>query len=245
MSENSKEYWNENADKYRQLADLLRAIAEESCGTPIDELTHTRWAEIMALMVEVDSYVDNPRFGDRNLESEVVIELESFDRFRDRYPHIAPEALGEMKWRQLETTARQIIEQSHALQEVSTYEEYVEHRSKEAIATARLFEVTATREVRLNSSFHSRFMPTLEMLGVGACLLDSANDLSRDYFETKTSLEPTLLNRGKLLRDAFTRGVSQYELLRHQPVRRELGRAALQHIKRHIDQRFSNKDKSS
>jgi hypothetical protein len=243
MKEQGQEYWNKDADKYRQLADLLRVIAEQHCDTPIDDLTHTRWAEIMSLMVEVDAYVDNTLAPDANVESEVVGELESFARFRGRYPHIAPEALGEMKWNQLEATAREIIDQSHALRDVGSYEDYVEHRSKEAIATARLFEVTATPEVRLNPAFHSRFMATLETLGVGACMLDSANDLGRDYIETKTALEPTLINRGKLFRDAFTRGLSQLDMLRHKSVRRELGRAAIQHAKRHADQRFSKKDR--
>lgn len=191
MNEHKAEYWKDDAEKYRQLADLLRAIAEQYCNTPIDETTRHRWREIVALMMEVDSYIDNRIVPGVSTETKIVEELESFDRFRGRYPHITPEVLGEAVWMRLECTAREIVGHFQLLMEVTSYDEYVQHRTNEAVATAKLFDVCATDVVASNPTFHEKFMPILERLGISACMLDSAYDLANDYKEGKTSLRPS------------------------------------------------------
>lgn len=231
------EYWNEDADKYRQLADLLRAIAEEHCDTPIDTTTHIRWREAMALMTEVDAYIDDRIVPGINTEEDIVAELESFDRFRERYPHITPEVLGEKTWREWEQAARTTVGHFQILATATTYEKYVEHRTNEAIATTRLFSVCASDEVKSQPSFNEKFLPTLERISISACLFDSSNDLVNDYYDGKSSLEPSLANRSKLLREALIQGLPQLNILRHGRVRRELGRAAVQHIGRHLQKK--------
>lgn len=237
MESDKTEYWNEHADKYRQLADLLRAIAEQHCDTPIDDTTHFRWRETMALMTEVDAYLDERIVPGLNTEADIVAELESFDRFRGRYPHITPEVLGEKKWREWEVAARNTVGHFQLLAFATTYDEYVEHRTNEAVATVRLFSVCATDEVKSRPSFDDKFIPTLERISVSACLFDSANDLADDYRDGKSSLDPSLSNRGKLMFEAISLGLPQLNMLRHSQVRRELGRAAVQHIGRHIQDR--------
>lgn len=233
MNERATEYWNKDAEKYRQLADLLRAIAEQHCSAPIDDTTHNRWREVMALMTEVDAYIDERLVPGINTEDDIVEELESFDRFRGRYPHITPEALGEKTWRQLESAARETVGHFQVLAAVTTYDEYVEYRTKEAIATVSLFNVCATDDVKSNVEFNEKFIPTLEQMSISACMFDSANDLVDDYKEGKASLQPSLLHRVRLLREALTGGLPQMNILRHHEVRREVGRAALLHIGRH------------
>lgn len=118
--------------------------------------------------------------------------------------------------------------------EAPSYEAYVEHRTNEADATAQLFSVCASADVRANPSFDEEFMPLLKTLARSACMLDSANDLADDYKEGKTILKPSWTNRIKLLREALTQVLPQLEIVRHKAVRREIGRAALLHAGRHM-----------
>lgn len=236
MEIHNTEYWNDDADKYRQLADLLKVIAEKQCGVLIDATTHARWQDMMGLMTEVDAYIDERIVPGFNTEADIVDELERFDRFRERYPHIAPEAVGEQTWKNMERTAREVVGQFQELAFSETYGEYVEHRRDEAIATAELFSACATDVVKQNPAFEADFMDRLKNMATSACLIDSANDLAKDFHEGRSVLPPTIPHRMHLFYDGVVVGVPQMDMLKHMPICREIGRAAIMRTSRKMGQ---------
>lgn len=234
MTTGERESWNDQADRYRQLGDLLRVIAEDHCGIAVDHTTHQRWREIMGLMTEVDNYVDNRIVTGTGTPEELVAELEAFIRFRDRYPHLAPEVVDQQTWQAMKGTATDIISSFLVLRETQTYEDYMAARRTEAEATAGLFAACATDTVREQPAFYGEFMPILERVGVGACFLDSANDLADDYKSGISSLDPRIGYRLRLLGSAFREALPEIGVARHGRVFRELGRAAFIHAGRHL-----------
>lgn len=234
MSEYDTTYWNRDADQYHQLGDVLRVIAEDYCNVSIDSTTHVRWREMMGLITEVDAYVDDRIVSGEKTEQDMTEELRRFDRFRNRYPHLAPEVVGEDTWRRMEQTARDVVGHFQDLIQATDYDDYVECRTAEALATAELFSVCATEGVKSDPAFEEKFMVRLREMAVSACLLDSANDLPRDVREGRASLSPTLRNRGNLLQESIKLSLPQMDMLRHVSVCREMGRAAILHAARHM-----------
>lgn len=244
MHERDIEPWKSNLDHYRQIGNMFCVIAEDYCDVPIDETTRLRWREMMPLIMEVDTYVDERIVPGLNTEHDLVDELERFDRFRDRYPNLAPEVLGPKTWGSMESKAREVVGHFQDLAFATTYDEYLDHRCREGTATAELFEVCATDSVRASPNFETVFMQGFKDMVVSGCLLDSAGDLVKDVREGKASLVPSVLNRTKLFYTAIKLGLPQAEMMRHKSIRRELGQTALLYIDRHFKSKSNKKDLS-
>jgi hypothetical protein len=234
MGEHDTEPWKRDLDHYRQIGHMFCVIAEDHCQVPIDETTRLRWEEMMPFIMEVDTYLDERIVPGLNTEQDLVDELERFDRFRARYPHLAPEVLGEKKWRAMEQKAREVVDHFQALAGASTYEEYLMYRCREGAATAELFDVCASDEVRTNPAFEAVFMRGFRDMVVSGCLFDSAGDLSKDAHSGMTALAPTFRNRGRLFYDAVKKGFPHLDIMRHQSIRHELGQTALLYVDRHF-----------
>lgn len=228
------ERWNTEADRYHQLGDLLKVIAERSCGVAVDDTTHRRWREIMGLMTEVDSYVDERLVRGLGSREELVDELTRFDRFRKSYPSLAPEFMTGRAWSETSQTAFRVIDAFGELRQAATFDEYVQWRREEAEVTADLFAACATDEVRDQAEFHGQFMPILRRVGAGACFLDSAKDLADDYRAGISILEPRPTYRARLLLASVREVLPEARLVLSPQIRRELGRAAVLHAGRHL-----------
>lgn len=234
MNERDTEPWKEDIDHYRQIGNMFCVIAEDHCRVPIDETTRLRWQEMMPLIMEVDTYIDERIVPGLNTEQDLVDELERFDRFRERYPHLAPEVVGEETWRAMERKAREVVGYFQALAAASTYDEYIAHRSSEGVATAELFAVCATDEVKESPAFGKVFMHGFKQMVVSGCLFDSAGDLPKDVRGGKASLLPSAGNRGRLFYDALKLGLTQVSIMRQKSIRHELGQTALLYVDRHF-----------
>ena len=233
MSEHDTTPWRNDIDHYRQIGDMFAVIAESHYGVVIDSVTRARWQEMMPLIGEVDTYVDERIVPGLNTEQDLVDELESFHRFRGRYPHLAPDVLGESRWRAMERVARRAVDAFVSLSQVTTYEEYVYFRRSEGEDTAELFAVCASDKVAMSPAFTKGFLPAFKQMVVSGCLVDSAGDLPQDVKEGKALLAPTLTNRTRLLFDAAKIGVEHLAIVRHRSVRQALGRTATQYFERH------------
>jgi hypothetical protein len=234
MNEHDMEPWKEDIDHYRQIGNMFCVIAEDHCRVPIDETTRLRWQEMMPLIMEVDTYIDERIVPGLNTEQDLVDELERFDRFRERYPHLAPEVLGQETWRAMEQKAREVVGHFQTLAAASTYDEYVTYRCQEGVATAELFAVCATEGVKLDPAFEKVFMRGFKQMVVSGCLFDSAGDLAKDVRGGKASLLPSTLNRSRLFYDALKLGLTQVGIMRQKSIRHELGQTALLYFDRHF-----------
>lgn len=234
MSEYSTDPWKQDIEHYRQIGRMFCVIAEDHYQVPVDETTRARWPEMMPLIMEVDTYLDEQIVPGLKTEQDLVDELERFDRFRVRYPHLAPELLGESTWRAMEQKAREVVGHFQALAGAVTYEDYLAHRCREGAATADLFAVCASDEVRANPAFRTGFMPAFREMVVSGCLVDSAVDLSKDAPLGVAALAPTARNRGRLFYDALKMGLPHIDIMRQRSIRRQLGQTALLYIERHF-----------
>jgi len=214
--------WDSTYPYYFQLADLIKAVAESHSGVRIDETTHTRWGELMGLMREVDTHADETNTSDR----ETLGELQVFTQFQSRYPHISPEALGEETHQALMLRTRRILKLGRYVATADTPQRYVHLRAAEGVQTANLFADSATEAVTSQSEFTESFMPVLRSMGIAACMLDSAHDLSDDYREGRSDVPPTLSLRTKLLGVSVKHTASFIRAGFHVPVAREVFRAA-------------------
>ncbi len=58
---------------------------------PVDDLTTQRWRELLGLLREFDTLVDDTHID----TEEALAQLKDFDFFRNTYPRLSPEQLPE------------------------------------------------------------------------------------------------------------------------------------------------------
>lgn len=182
----------------------------------------------MALMREVDDMADEEHLS----RTDIMQRLESFDGLGERYPHLVPTGDNIPTHHRLYTTAGTILQTGEQLADTTTIDAYINHRTREAHATAQLFEDSASESVRSQPELQQNFLPLLRALGEAACFLDSAKDLAKDYQEGRTLLPPTFPHRTQLLRASINKLPEVLPLLPHLQIQRQLGRAAIIHIAR-------------
>jgi hypothetical protein len=191
MEEISRDPWDSNYLYYPQLADLLNSVAHEHCGVEVDETTLLRWRDLMGIMREIDTQADDSGVD----HDEILRQMESFERFEERYPHITPDAIGQETFSQLLMRTRKILKLGEQVARATTDSRYVKLRAGEALHTAEVFRDSATHYVVDQSAFGNSFMPLLRRMAVLSCFIDSAHDLKKDYAEGKSVLQPLYRTR--------------------------------------------------
>lgn len=187
MTEKKQYVWDDRAPAYLKSGDLAVAIARQHHGIDIDATTHQRWRQLMGLMREIDTWVD-----DTDVSSQEVYEgLRGFDDFKELYPELAPDSLGlDAQHALLQRTAK-ILQLGTYIAQTDSVERFVALRIAEARESVNLFEDTATQHVAEQPQFTSEFMPTLRSLGEAATLWDSLIDGRHDTRIGKQLLTPS------------------------------------------------------
>jgi len=202
---------------YMRLGDMMVSIAERHHHIDIDETTHARWRQLMGIMREVDTWVDDTDVTPQ----EVLRGIESFDRFRARYPDIAPEALDQSVTESRLARVDRIIKLGVQVATTTSIEEFIEARLGEADETIGFFGDAATPYVQSQPDFKEKCMPTLQAMGEFSVLWDSITDGRSDVKLSRQALVPNgeyykKLGSAALERLRFTRGASRhFEPWRH------------------------------
>ena len=194
------ESWDDNYTYYQQLADLLGSIAHSHSKVDIDEKTLLRWRDLMGIMREIDTEADDS--GAKH--SEVLSKLENFEIFEDRYPHIAPNVIGQQTFDRLVSRTQKILKLGEFVSKATVSSRYIKLRTAEAINTAEVFRDGATEHVNSQDRFNNNFMPLLTTMAITSCFIDSAHDLKDDYAEGKSELQPLLSTRLVMATKALT-----------------------------------------
>lgn len=177
---------DDRADAYAKSGDMLAAIARRHYHITVDDLTQARWRQVMGLMREVDTWAD-----DTDATPDDVIDgLGSFDLFRERYPDLTPEALGDEAHEAVLRRTVRVLKLGERVAQATTPQRYVALRTVEGTEAVNLLEDTATIHVAEQPGFEEDLMPTLRALGEAATLWDSIIDGGKDYRTGKQALKP-------------------------------------------------------
>ncbi|HEX8182814.1 MAG TPA: hypothetical protein VF575_04410 [Candidatus Saccharimonadales bacterium] len=214
--------WDATYPAYYQLADVLKSVAESHCNVHIDNLTLLRWRELMGIMREIDTHVDDTAATPLS----TISEIQRFDIFRDRYPNLTPEALQPNVHNNLLSRTNTILRIGHYLTRANSVYRFIRLRGAEAVQTAELFADSATEEVRSQPQFSDTFMPILRELGIAACMLDSAHDAPDDYRQNKITLQPKVSFRMRTAIAAAKHTIPLLGVSFHKPVLHELWKAS-------------------
>jgi len=186
MGEISREPWDTSYSYYQQLAELLSSVAHSHSNVEIDDETLLRWRDLMGIMREIDTRAD-----DSGAEHEEVLsQLENFEIFEDRYPHITPSVVGSETFSRLVSRTRKILKLGEFVSKATIPSRFIKLRASEAVNTAEVFRDSATESVLSQDQFNNNFMPLLRTMAITACFIDSAHDLKKDYEDGKSVLQP-------------------------------------------------------
>ncbi|HXH04903.1 MAG TPA: hypothetical protein VNI82_00570 [Candidatus Nitrosotenuis sp.] len=210
---------DDRATSFFQIGDLTRMIAEKHCQVPIDELTVQRWRELLGLLREFDTLVDDTHIGTK----EALAQLEDFDFFRHTYPHLSPEQLPKAdRSRMLGRTAL-VLGIGEQLTAERNLDNFIAIRIREGVVTADMLGDSATPETRVDPRFYTSFLPIMRSLSVTACLLDSLTDGKQDYREGKISIKPDRAFYSGVARAAFAHSKRSIPALMHLPILHQFG----------------------
>lgn len=183
----STEYLRDDrAESFFQIGDLTKLIAEKHCKVPIDDPTLYRWQELLCLLREFDTLVDDTQIS----KKEALQRLDTFEAFQTHYPNLSHNRLPQRNRVRLLNRTEQILTTGDALSKTDSIDEFIDLRTLEGKETANLLDDSATDEVRSNPRFAATFLPVMRSLAVTACLLDSITDARQDHEEAKISITP-------------------------------------------------------
>ena len=228
MSERPSPF-DDRAELYRKSGDLATSIATQHFKLPIDDLTSESWRELMGLLREVDTWAD-----DTDVTSQEVLDaLDSFAIFRNRYPAITPENLGDETHSTMLIRTQRILHLGACASNSTTPARFVAFRILEAKESANLFADTATPHVATQPVFHEEFIPTLQALSEGATLWDSLVDAREDYSTGKQILKPSSEYYSKVLGALVRRIIRADGSLMHlEPIKHIATKAGLRILNR-------------
>lgn len=185
MSEAKKYVWDDRAPSFLQLGDVARAIAEDHAGIDIDDVTYRRWGQLMGLLREFDTMID-----DHGIPADEALErLKGFEEFREYYPALSPGVLPEDVQEKLLRRTAIIMHRGEQVAREQSANRFAILRASEGRHTANLFEDSATPHVKEQPGFEASFMPAMRSLGSAATTLDSLLDARQDKRQGKTAIE--------------------------------------------------------
>lgn len=186
--------YDDRAESFLQVGDVVCEVATRHCHIDVDDVTHERWRQLMALLREVDTLHD-----DRGVEADdIIAQLESFDEFADRYPDLTAEKLGGQTHQKLLRRTRQLLKIGAHVASTKSVQRFVALRVNEGRHTAGLLHDSATHETASQPAFEHSFLPAMQSLGIAASTIDSILDARMDARDKKISVVPTAEYYAKL-----------------------------------------------
>lgn len=174
---------DDRSDSFRMIGDVVARVAE-TYGISIDQTTLNRWRDLIGLLREFDTLVD-----DQGISPDTALtELEHFEEFSANYPHLTPDAVGIDTHQRMVKRVGIILKHSRAIQQTQNIAEFVHHRREEVLHTAELVADCATSDTTTQPGFYTQFMPTLRSMGLAANFIDTLSDFRQDKHEQKVTI---------------------------------------------------------
>lgn len=229
MTENpvKKYVWDDRAPSFRQVGDVAERVARLHSGVVIDEVTHERWRQLMSLLRDFDTWVDDAKVP----IDAAVQRLRDFGDFAALYPALTPEGLGPEAFQALIGRTHRILRLGQWVAAAETPYRFACLRVHEGRQTARLLEDSATPAVREQPSFTESFIPTMESLSVVACALDSVTDAREDFRQEKLGQQPTWAYYRQMSGVALAHAGPGVGALLHGGVMAEFGRMSVTRLR--------------
>lgn len=184
---NFEHAFDDRAESFLQVGSIAAKIATFHSGVVLDEQTTQRWQELMGLLREVDTLVDDTSISNVDM----VSELRNFNVFANRYPQLTPEQLGQDVQTDLLTRVDRILKLGSEVATTTNVAHFIGLRIVEGRETANLLYDAAKPTVKHQPAFYDNFMPVIRSLAVTANLIDSITDAKKDYIDKKVILRPS------------------------------------------------------
>ena len=208
---------DDRADSFLQVGDVAKKVAECHSNVDVDELTHERWRQLMGLLREVDTLVDDTSAT----KEQVMVMLNDFTPFSERYPALTPESLGENTHEKLLVRTQHLLTLGEFVAHATSVERFVKLRVNEGRQTANLLEDSATPYVLEQPAFYDSFLPAMQALGVTASTIDSITDARADYRNHKIALTPGLEYYRQLTKATIEYSPGSISALMHPAIMKE------------------------
>lgn len=215
--------YDDRAWVYRKSGDLLATIASQHHKLTIDEVTHERWCELMGLMREVDTWLDDTAVS----SDEVMQELRDFTQFKALYPELDAAAIGADVHERMVGRVAIVAAAGAQIATTQNIDEFIQLRTLEAFETVNCVGDAATTAVREQPAFEEKFLPTMRALGAAATLFDSLIDARQDCHEGKQQIEPTTQYYVAVARAMKEQGKQGYQALLRPSVVNQIARKGI------------------
>ena len=221
---------DDRADSFLQVGDVAKRVAESHSNISIDGVTHERWRQLMGLLREVDTLVDDTS----TTKEQVLLMLSDFTPFSDRYPALAPEVLGENIHKKLLGRTQHLLRLGEFVANATSVERFVKLRISEGRQTANLLEDSATSYVLEQPDFYASFLPAMQSLGVAASTIDSITDARADYRNHKIALTPSSKYYGQLAKVTMEYAPRSIDALLHPAIMKEFAVMSMVRLRNRI-----------
>lgn len=211
--------WDDRSPSFRIVGDISESVARLHSGVSIDSTTHERWRQLMSLLRDFDTWVDDSGVT----VDEAIERLESFDDLEEIYPALAPGEMEQEARDLLLQRTRKILRLGQFASRAETPYRFTCLRVEEGRQSARLLADSATPEVLSQPKFASSFIPTMESLSIGACTVDSIADARGDYKQEKMDMKPNQEYYRLLTGATLSHAMLGARALMHPEVAKELG----------------------
>lgn len=174
---------DDRSDSFRMVGDIIATVAENR-SIAVDDTTRKRWGDLLSLLREFDTLVDDSQMP----ANEALIELALFERFKDNYPSLGPPEVDLETHLKMVRRVALILEHGQYIRQTVDTAEFLHHRREEVDHTAELLADCATSDVTTQPGFYTNFMPMLRNMGEAANYIDTLLDFRQDRNEGKLTM---------------------------------------------------------
>jgi hypothetical protein len=177
---------DDRSESFRYISQMMVNLAEHQ-GVHVDEDTAQRWSDLLGLLREFDTLVDDTDIT----HEEALQRLADFDDFTGRYPHVSPDSLGEETCQRMVRRVAEILRIGREYSTVQDPEEFIALRIEEVEHTAELLADCASGDTTTQPGFYTKFMPLMRGMGRTANMVDSLLDMRQDVRQEKIQIQPS------------------------------------------------------
>lgn len=183
MHERELYVFDDRAESFFRVGEVAARIARVHAGVEVDDETHERWRQLMALLREVDTLADDEGVG----REDIMSALQEFSLFAPYYPALSPQNDDDSHGRLLARTEK-IFRLGDLIAREQSPTRFTALRIAEGRETANLLDDSASDYVRRQPRFHENFLPAMRSLAISATLLDSVLDARADTAAGKIAI---------------------------------------------------------
>ncbi|MDB5167780.1 MAG: hypothetical protein JWO55_38 [Candidatus Saccharibacteria bacterium] len=144
---------DDRADSFLQVGDVAWYIAQRHSHVSVDDVTHDRWRQLMALLREFDTLVDDTSITN----DEAMQRLRHFSEFDERYPALSPKILGSETSEALLYRTEKLLKLGQFIARAETPERFVKLRVNEGIQTANFYMIVQRIMLKINQTLLKDF----------------------------------------------------------------------------------------